>query len=321
MFTGWSNICSICSGQESAISFLIELWEDLRIKKLLPYINCGTVAFVIYIFINWIRMKLGVRKVKCSVTCLICYILNSLKNNSEYYIHQSLYHKKYSLLKVLRNKKVIQYEDIVLQNTIEEYLRLCNDIIYKLIGTDCSVNVKLINSKLKNEYFEASTYKRYTSETEKKNCETPRLSGGMFKIKFHEKVNSSKSITCVKNDIVNTNTRKNYIRNSAYDYVISSNVRYWISNDLQSDVKKDKFLCSNENWDKFYNSIAIFTIAPPTENKPKEECQNIIGLLIFDTLKSHAFINKKCKYMMGLMAHMLYELFNVIEQNKEKCQI
>ncbi|WP_455613366.1 hypothetical protein [Bacteroides congonensis] len=213
---------------------------------------------------------------------------------------------------------MIKYEDILLQNAIEEYLSLCNDIIYRLIGADCSVNVKLINSKLENEYFEATTYKRYTSETEKKNCESPRLSEGKFKIKFHEGVSWSKSISCVKNDIENANAKENYIRNSAYDYVISSNIRYWMSNNLQLDLKQNKFLCSNDNWETFYNSIAVFTIAPPTDNKPGEECQNIIGLLIFDSLKSHAFINRKCKLMMGLMAHMLYELFNIIEQNKEK---
>lgn len=312
------NICSICSGKDSTTSHIVELWNELGLTNLLPYLNILVVMVVLYLLVYWICYKLGVRKVRCSVTCLICYILNSFKNNSEYYIHQLLYHKKYSLLKALKHKEVTKYEDIVLQNAIEEYLRLCNDIIYRLIGADCSVNVKLINSKLEDGCFEATTYKRYTSETEKKNCESPRLSEGKFIIKFHEMVNWEKSVNSVNCDIDNDRNNKKYIRNSAYDYVISSNVRYWMSNNLQLDLKQNKFVCSNDNWATFYNSIAVFTIAPPTDNKPEEECQNIIGLLIFDSLKSHAFTNRKCKLMMGLMAHMLYELFNVIEQNREK---
>ena len=248
------------------------------------------------------------------MTCLICCILNSFKNNSEYYIRQFLYHKKHSLLKALKHKEVIFFEDVVLQIALEEYLRICNDIIYRLIGADCSVNVKFINSKSENGYFEATTYKRYTSETEKKKCESPRLSKGKFKIKFHEEVNISKTITCIDNDIANSLQGNKYIRNSAYDFAISSNVRYWMSNNLKFDLKQNKFRCSNDKWSTFYNSIAIFTIAPPTDNRPEEESQSIIGLLIFDSLKSNAFTTRKCKLMRGLMAHILYELLILLSK-------
>ena len=146
----------------------------------------------------------------------------------------------------------------------------------------------------------------------------PRLSEGKLKIKFHEEVNISKTITCVDNDIANSLQGNKYIRNSAYDFAISSNVRYWMSNNLKFDLKQNKFRCSNDKWSTFYNSIVIFTIAPPTDNRPEEESQSIIGLLIFDSLKSNVFTTRKCKLMMGLMAHMLYELFNIIEQNREK---
>ena len=318
LFSGWGNLCSICSGQETTTLYLFKLWEELGLAKFLPYLNILVVIIVVYLVVYWACCRLGVRNVRCSVTCLICCILNSFKNNSEYYIHQFLYHKKYSLLKALKHKEVIKFEDVVLQNAIEEYLRICNDIIHRLIGADCSVNAKLINSKLENGYFEATTYKRYTSETEKKKCESPRLSEGKLKIKFHEEVNISKTITCVDNDIANSLQGNKYIRNSAYDFAISSNVRYWMSNNLKIDLKQNKFRCSNDKWSTFYNSIAIFTIAPPTDNRPEEESQSIIGLLIFDSLKSNAFTTRKCKLMMGLMAHMLYELFNIIKQNREK---
>ena len=87
-----------------------------------------------------------------------------------------------------------------------------------------------------------------------------------------------------------------------------------MSNNLKFDLKQNKFRCSNDKWSTFYNSIAIFTIAPPTDNRPEEESQSIIGLLIFDSLKSNAFTTRKCKLMMGLMAHILYELLILLSK-------
>ena len=47
LLSGWGNICSICSGQESATSFIIELWKNLGLTNLLPYFNILAVLIAV----------------------------------------------------------------------------------------------------------------------------------------------------------------------------------------------------------------------------------------------------------------------------------
>ncbi len=53
LFSGWGNLCSICSGQETTTLYLFKLWEELRLAKFLPYLNILVVIIVdIYLFIG-----------------------------------------------------------------------------------------------------------------------------------------------------------------------------------------------------------------------------------------------------------------------------
>lgn len=87
-----------------------------------------------------------------------------------------------------------------------------------------------------------------------------------------------------------------------------------MSNDLEIDELAGDFYTTSDNYPEYYNSMAVFSIAPPESNILPE------GLLIFDTKKRGRFSEEECVNLFGYIAHLFYELmreYNNYESKKK----
>lgn len=106
------------------------------------------------------------------------------------------------------------------------------------------------------------------------------------------------------------NGRGTYLKNSIFDFILSSTHNSWISNDLEVDDKNNEFFTSSPNYKEFYNALAVFAILPPECNNNRDAA--IKGILTFDTKKTGMFLEKECVAIMGLMAHVINEIMESI---------
>ena len=110
----------------------------------------------------------------------------------------------------------------------------------------------------------------------------------------------------------NTNPRYHY--NSVCDLIMTSNKGSWFSNDLGVDENKNSFFSSSKYYkEKYYVSLAFFAIIPPS--KGKDVSETVRGLLTFDARKTEVFSEEECNMLMGLMAHLIFEVLQELEQN------
>lgn len=106
------------------------------------------------------------------------------------------------------------------------------------------------------------------------------------------------------------NGRGTYLKNSIFDFILSSTHNSWISNDLGLDNRNNVFFTSSPNYKNFYKSLAVFAILPPDCNNNRDAA--IKGILTFDTQKTGMFLEKECVAIMGLMAHVVNEIMESI---------
>lgn len=99
-----------------------------------------------------------------------------------------------------------------------------------------------------------------------------------------------------------------YQKNCVFDYILSTQHNAWLSNNLSIDNERRQFFSSSVNYRTFYNSLAAFAIVPPGCNDNR---RNVIkGILTFDTIKTNRFSEEECTLMMGLMAHIVFDILN-----------
>lgn len=105
----------------------------------------------------------------------------------------------------------------------------------------------------------------------------------------------------------NKNT-KHHI-NCIYDYLMTSEKSSWMSNNLDNE----EFFFSTSDYYKedYYKSLAVFSIIPPTTVRGTREKAR--GLLTFDSPKTEVFSEAECTMLMGLMAHLIFDVLQELE--------
>ena len=112
-------------------------------------------------------------------------------------------------------------------------------------------------------------------------------------------------------------SNKKYSYNLAYNYVFFNKAqRYWICNNLAKAVNKKEFFSSSKDYNKYYNSLALFLLSSKQINENVND--NVIGLFIIDSIKKQVFEKIIIGRVGGYLAHRLFEFISLYRELHEK---
>lgn len=112
----------------------------------------------------------------------------------------------------------------------------------------------------------------------------------------------------------NQHDDEGYMKNSIFDYILTTKHNSWISNNIKEDIKKgDLYISGRNNNDEFrYNSLAVYAIAPPISGKSKNV--KTMGLLTFESSATNAFAKEDSIIVLRSFSQIVYESFNEIQK-------
>lgn len=228
-------------------------------------------------------------------------------------VHE-FYHELSFSVQEVKNKNLVNPIDLDGKILSGKLLRKCQDILRIITGVDFSLNIKLFQRTDYNadgyvnyNNLTLSTYLRVISKKEliriENNTIHNRESKELFFVEDWKKNQGD-------NLFVNLSTYKSpegYKRNLAYDYVLGPTTHYWLSNNLERDLKNKCFYSTSANWDQYYNSLAVFLISPPFDPGEYIEKKQALGIIIADSLEKNVFERRFFKFLMGYFAHQFYD--------------
>ena len=112
----------------------------------------------------------------------------------------------------------------------------------------------------------------------------------------------------------NQHDDEGYLKNSIFDYILTTPHNSWISNNIKEDIKKGEFYISggNNNDEYRYNSLAVYAIAPPISGKRKNV--KTMGLLTFESSAANAFAKEDSIIVLQSFSQIVYEALNEIQK-------
>lgn len=301
----WQLILGIVGSICSIISLIFSFLQQDDIYLLFFFITAVSSCIAIIFFLNkkrklagsnGVSLSLGLYLKKYSPLILIPYLSD---------LHD-FFHELKTAERIILDKKIKNPSDTLGIDYSKRLLQKFQSILHSVSGVDFSVNIKLFeriddNEKtgivdLQKSRIALSTFIRVNSKFESQKIINagldPRSSTEKFLI---TKENSSK-LNC-----------KSYKVNTAYNKVMKGK-HYWISGNLESDLKKKNFESNSNNYKRYYNSLGVFLISPPLEPGMKPPFK-AIGLLIIDSFEINTINNVLIKDVVGYFAHLFYDFF------------
>ena len=283
--------------------------EVLHIIEIGVFI-AGLLILIIVIFYNVIKYyftSIGTHQIPCTIYNMYKYKFTNMNEKILRIVHRDLYHKVYAEKMKIDEQKI---EDINGARTIiKSIVQQFHASLLELFNLDLSISVKIITKDNSRTCLKSFIHIRGRQES---RIEGTRILDNKYLLTENESDDISVYSSLAK-EYNQKHGNLNYKKNSIYDYILSTSHNSWMSNDLRIDTKDGRFFCSSENYRKYYNSLAAFAIIPP-------ECGtnrgNVIkGILTFDSIKTGLFSEKECNWLMGYMAHLLFEIFKAVEDN------
>ena len=254
--------------------------------------------------------RVGTRGIPCAIWPYIHYKVLNKHYTMLTIIHHGLYHKYFSIKQQIINLKndrgrhiPITVEDIAPQ--LGELLQEFYTLLYNAFHIDLSISIFRVSESdnhrpiLTKVAFHRSKYER--GRTGHREVGTPYL------IDY----NDDQAITNYTNrarDYHTAHGNEQYLKNSVFDHIMSTNEHSWISNDLTLDKRNNFYFSSSPNSEIYYRSMAAFAILPP--DCVVNQHAAIKGIIAFDSSKTNLFSNNACSFVMGLMAHIVFEIFD-----------
>lgn len=274
------------------------------------------VLIVVYAILRRKMEKAGIRENRCELIPYLRFKVQNKKGKIESLMHKDLYHSLYKSKNILR-QSIINNPEIEVESCDSQFGILLNSFhsfLYNVYKLDLTISVfkqYTDNDKivLKRIFFCKSIAEKNMAKIRdpKKETVAPYF---IKNINDKNKELDALPIDDIVKQAKNYSTetgRKIYKKNSAFDYVLSSNEQIWLSNNLNND----DFFSSSENYNEYYNSLVAVAIRHPIiENLDRKP---IKGVLAFDSRKTNIFSKEECQHIMALMAHLLYELFEEFE--------
>lgn len=247
---------------------------------------------------------------------LICYRLIHIGPNGEIcnlfkYLRYKVYNLNGMILSVIHKKDLHLYFEIKenikalkaqkgsfesMKAEIEKFVEMMNKTLNVLFKIDLSIKVRILSEE--NGNFVLKPFMFLSSGEESAKCGKER-ENFTYLIEKHENFSIRALADCAE-DYNKLHGNQKYCRNNLFEYVLSNNRLYYISNDL--DAMEENFFTSSSNYPIFYKSMAVFAISKPAS------ANDVMGLLTFDTTHTNVFSDKECTHLMGIFTHQLYEL-------------
>ena len=223
-------------------------------------------------------------------------------------IHRDLYHCTHSIKKNIKrmraqNPTCIQsIKDVPEMNRL---LQLFQTTLYDLFNIDASISIyRTGETEDKRKVLIRDMFAKNNDERKMSNG---RRQDNIYLI-AKEPEESIKDLTKKAKRYSDKNGRGTYHKNSAFDFILSNPYNSWLSNDLAVDSDNKEFFTSSYNYGDYYKSLAAFVILPPDCNDNRDDL--IKGILTFDTMKTGMFLETECVAIMGLMAHLVNEIYD-----------
>lgn len=223
-------------------------------------------------------------------------------------IHRDLYHCTHSIKKNIKrmraqNPACIQsIKDVPEMNRL---LQLFQTTLYNLFNIDASISI--YRAKETEDKRMVLIRDMFVKNNDERIMSNGRRQDNIYLI-AKEPTESIKDLTTKAEKYSEKNGRGTYHKNSAFDFILSNPHNSWLSNDLAVDSDNKEFFTSSYNYGDYYKSLAAFVILPPDCNDNRDDL--IKGILTFDTMKTGMFLETECVTIMGLMAHLVNEIYD-----------
>ena|GEM_PF-6501939 len=295
--------------------YLIQLLNDFSLYSTYSFLFISFVLIIYFLRRVKIFSSNSCKKIGFIILFKSLNPINSFKLISELHKLEHLLIEKKKILRansLFQNKNEVFFDEnknFHLRDEVKDILEKFQTI-FNIFSRDVSVNFK----RLKSEDL-LETYKRIPSKLEeiKENDKEiysfiPRTYEEIFKV-------SNNCVIKQMEKLSEDEKNKYYSFNSAYDYVLSPNKeKYWICNNLKKSSEKETFFSSSKDYEKYYNSLAVFNVSEKYDNSDEKVKDNSrsMGLLIFDG-RTKAFNPKIAKEVGGYLAHRLHNF--LFEEN------
>lgn len=300
------------SVKDNTLKYFVQLLNDFSFYSMYYFL------FLFLLLIIYFLRKVKIFSTNSCKRIGLIILFKSLSPINSFKLILELHKLEHLLLekkKILKANGLFQDENEVffdenknfhLQDEVKDILEKFQTI-FNIFSRDVSVNFK----RLKSEDL-LETYKRIPSKLEKikENDKEiysfkPRTYDEIFKV-------SNNCVIQQMERLSKEEKNKDYSFNSAYDYVLfPNNDKYWICNNLKKSLDKKTFFSSSKDYEKYYNSLAIFNVSEKSDEKIEDNSRTM-GLLIFDG-RTKAFNPKIAKELGGYLAHRLHSF--LFEEN------
>lgn len=266
-----------------------------------------SLVFFYYVLVWFLRKKLkaaGTNGIECDFNYYYYYKLLNRNKSILIHMHKYIYHSAYNITKEIEKNGYKKKDDV--KKSINVLLGNFREALYHSFNIDVSVEVKIVKKRDEEKLLQTYLFVPGSKEQEmeERNLKKTYILNELDSDDVTDYVKKSKKFAKDKGS-------GDVLTNSAFDYVLSTTKTFWMSNDLAIDTANGNFFTSSENLNNHYRSMAVFAIIPP--GRDGEENLPIDGILIFDSKDIGIFSEIECKFMMGYMAHCLYDIFKNIE--------
>lgn len=277
-------------------------------------IGFGLLAYAISL-LRKARKDAGTHGIPCS-WYYFWYFKRANRNDKIFkHLHYDIYHKMSGLIFKIRKTKIERKN--VGKNThltvsefreeVGDLLHCFHDIFNDCFHLDLTINIYISSADGNDMIVKRGIFHKSDKETLGDN-ERDRN----YKYVIHDcdaKVKNLKSYYNSAKTYSDRNRNPDHHINCIYDYIMTSDKSSWMSNNLEYEP----FFFSTSDYykEEYYKSLAVFAIIPPTIVRGVREKAR--GLLTFDSPKTEVFSEAECTMLMGLMAHLVFDVLQEIE--------
>ena len=261
------------------------------------------------------RKSAGTHGIPCS-WYYFWYFKRANRNDKIFrYLHCDIYHKMSSLIFNIRKTKIerknagksthLTVSDF--RDGVEDLLQGFHNIFKDCFHLDLTINIYISSTDGNDTIVKRGIFHKSDKET----------LGGIERDRnymyiIHDcdaKVKNLESYYNSAKTYRDKNTPLGHHINCIYDYLMTSEKSSWMSNNLEHETF---FLSTSDYYkEEYYKSLAVFAIIPPTKVRGVREKAR--GLLTFDSPKTEVFSEAECTMLMGLMAHLIFDVLQELE--------
>lgn len=284
------------------------------INTIILVIGFVLLAYAIFL-LRQARKNAGTHGMPCS-WYYYWYFKRANRNDKLFrYLHCDIYHKMSGLIYNIRKAKLerknagknphLTIGDF--REGVEDLLKCFHNIFNDCFHLDLTINI-YISSTDDNE----TIVKRGVFHKSDKETLNNKERDSDYKYIIHDcdaKVKNLESYYNSAKTYRDRNRNLDHHINCVYDYLMTSEKSSWMSNNLEHET----FFFSTSDYynEEYYKSLAVFAIIPPRIVRGVREKAR--GLLTFDSPKTEVFSEAECTMLMGLMAHLIFDVLQELE--------